>query len=527
MAEFASPPLGRDQLVLFAEKLDDVIAQDHPVRLLDDILGKLDWKVWTDQYVLVRGQPPIHPRVLVAAIVYGIQKRIRTSRGLEEAIEVRNDFRWLVQGRSIDHTTISKFRTANKEAIKNLFVQVALVARELGHLPLETLGFDGTRIRANNRRTGARTPDDLRKAKEELAAKFAELEEKTAQADKHDDQSLSQSARLSKELADVKLRRKQVDAALAEIAKLEKEDQKVPSRIPTTDPQSRITPNKEGGFAPNYTPTATVDVDSGMIVASGVIPHTDEDKQMIPAVKEVMKSFSLDRPPKELLADGMMSTGENLAHCKEMGIDLYSPIKLGQAEGNPAIREDLSQAIPADDVQRLPSTTTKHKDGTQTTQFNKNAFVYDREKNVYWCPSGKKLEFENTTSETENGRTRIRLRYLADASDCASCALRAHCIKSTTTRRMVVHEQHESLRLDHAQKMSQPESKKKYGRRRHAGERPFAMVKSHFGTRNFLTRGLEKVLCEWNWHTAAFNLHLLVRLMTQCTGPPVPTPNAT
>jgi transposase len=526
MAEFASPPLGRDQLVLFSEKLDDIIAEDHPVRLLDDILEKLDWKVWTDSYVLVRGQPPIHPRVLVAAILYGIHKRIRTSRALEEAIVVRTDFRWLLQGRSIDHTTISKFRTANKQAIQNLFVQVALVARELGHLPLATLGFDGTRIRANNRRTGARTPEDLRKAKDELAAKFKELEEKTAQADEQDDQSLGDQARLSKELADVKRRRNQVDAALAEIDKLEKADQTVPARIPTTDPQSRITPNKEGGFAPNYTPTATVDVDSGMIVASGVIPNTDEDKHMIPAVKEVMNSFSLDHAPREMLADGMMSTGENLAQCKELGIDLYSPIKLGQVEGNPAIREDLSQAVPAAQVPQLPSTTTKHKDGTATTQFNKNAFVYDAEKNIYWCPSGKTLEYENKTSETENGRTRIRLRYMSKESDCATCPLRAHCIKSTTARRMVVHEQHESLRIEHARKMSKPESKKKYGRRRHPGERPFAMIKSHFGVRNFLTRGVEKVRCEWNWQTAAFNIHRLMSLMTLGTGPPLQAPQA-
>ena len=526
MAEFASPPLGRDQLVLFPEKLDDIIAEDHPVRLLDDILEKLDWKAWTDPYVLVRGQPPIHPRVLVAAILYGIQKRIRTSRALEEALEVRVDFRWLVQGRSIDHTTINKFRTANKEAIKNLFVQVALVARQLGHLPLATLGFDGTRIRANNRRTGARTPDQLRKAKEELAAKFAELEGKTAQADEQDDQSLGESARLSKELAEVKHRRKKVDAALAEIDKLEKADQTIPARIPTTDPESRITPNKDGGFAPNYTPMATVDVDSGLIVASGVISNTDEDKQMIPSVKEVMNSFSLDHPPKEMLADGMMSTGENLAKCKELGIDLYSPIKLGHEEGNPAIREDLSQPVPTDKVPQLPSTTTKQKDGTQTTQFNKNAFVYDTQENVYWCPSGKKLEFENTTRETENGRTRIRHRYLANAGECASCPLRAHCIKTTTARRMVVHEQHEGLRVEHARKMAQPESKKKYGRRRHPGERPFATIKSQFGARNFLTRGLEKVCCEWNWQTAAFNLHRLMSIMTQGTGPPSPTPHA-
>ncbi len=42
MADFASPPIGRDPLVLFPEKLDDVIASDHPVRLLDDLLDRLD-----------------------------------------------------------------------------------------------------------------------------------------------------------------------------------------------------------------------------------------------------------------------------------------------------------------------------------------------------------------------------------------------------------------------------------------------------------------------------------------------------
>ncbi len=54
MADFASPPIGRDPLVLFPEKLDDVIASDHPVRLLDDLLNRLDWKSWESAYVLVR-----------------------------------------------------------------------------------------------------------------------------------------------------------------------------------------------------------------------------------------------------------------------------------------------------------------------------------------------------------------------------------------------------------------------------------------------------------------------------------------
>jgi Transposase DDE domain len=307
---------------------------------------------------------------------------------------------------------------------------------------------------------------------------------------------------------------------LAEIERLEKADQKVPARVPTTDPQSRITPNKDGGFAPNYTPTATVDVDSGLVVAAGVIANTDEDKHMISAVKDVMESFSLDQPPKELLADGMMCTGENLAECKAMGIDFYSPIKLGGEADNPAQREDLSQAVSSEDIARLPTTTTKHRDGTTTTQFNKNAFVYDKEKDCYWCPSGKSLPYTNKTRETENGRTRVRLRYLADAQDCASCPIKSQCIAASTKQRMVCHEQHESHRVEHANKMAKPESKKRYGRRRHAGERPFATIKSQFGARGFLTRGLAKVSCEWHWLTSAFNLHRLMSLISSNADPP-------
>jgi transposase len=508
--------------VLFQEKLDDIIASDHPVRLLDDILDRLDWKAWESAYVLVRGQPPIHPRVIAGVLLYGILKRIRTSRALEEALEVRTDFRWLAHGRSIDHTTLSRFRTKNNQLIKELFVQIALVARTLGYLPLATLGFDGTRMRASNRKSGSRTPEELRQAKRELSEKFDEMEAKIAQADKQDDEQFGDTndRQLSKELADVSRRRTKVDAALAEIERLEKAEQKVPARVPTTDPQSRITPNKDGGFAPNYTPTATVDVDSGLVVAAGVIANTDEDKHMIAAVKEVMESFSLEQPPKELLADGMMSTGENLAECKAMGIDFYSPIKLGGEADNPAQRKDLSQAVASEDIARLPTTTTKHRDGTTTTQFNKNAFVYDKEKDCYWCPSGKALPYTGKTSETENGRTRIRLRYLADAQDCASCAFNSQCIKASTKQRMVCHEQHESHRVEHANKMAQAESKKRYSRRRHAGERPFATIKSQFGVRSFLTRGLAKVSCEWHWLASAFNLHRLMSLISGNVGPP-------
>jgi hypothetical protein len=52
MIEFSLPPLARDQLVLFPEKLDQVISAKHSVRLLDEILQRFDWSSWEQLYTL-------------------------------------------------------------------------------------------------------------------------------------------------------------------------------------------------------------------------------------------------------------------------------------------------------------------------------------------------------------------------------------------------------------------------------------------------------------------------------------------
>ena len=178
MEYWAQAPQVRGQMVLFAERLDEVLAADHPVRFLDEILSRIDWSAWEAGDDLTKGQPPIHPRVLASVLLYGLLTRIRSSRALEEALSVRLDFRWLAEGRTIDHTTLSTFRKKHPEALKNLFVQIGLVARELGHVTLTQLAFDGTQVRANSRRSGTRKVADLAEARAALAAKYAELEAK-------------------------------------------------------------------------------------------------------------------------------------------------------------------------------------------------------------------------------------------------------------------------------------------------------------------------------------------------------------
>lgn len=524
--DWAKAPQKREQLVMFPTRLDEAIEADHVVRLFDEILGRIDWSGWESDYNLTRGQPPIPPRVIASVILYGLLMRIRSTRALEESLQMRIDFKWLVEGRSIDHTTISKFRTKNAERLKDLFVQTGLVAREMGWLTLETLAFDGTRIRANNRRSGTRTPEELREMKAELAAKFAELEEKIAAADARDEEAFGDTSptQLTEDLADIETRRKKVDAALAELERMEQAEQAIPKRLPLTDPQSRVTPNKDGGFAPNYTPLATVDVASALIVSADVIPHTDEDKHLIPAIEDVQTNFALDALPPEMLTDGLNGTGENLAACAARNITVYSPIPDGPAD-NPALRDDPRVPVAEADRDRLPTKTTKTK-GKESKTLDKHAFVYDEANDCYWCPEGKTLSFVSTISETRNGRERVRHQYKSEAADCDACPLRALCLSGQSRRREVRHEQHEPHLAKQRERMRTDQAKDKYAQRRHPGERPFAVIKHQFGARQFLTRGLSRVKQEWLWLSTAFNLKQLVGLFRSGVDPPAKSETA-
>lgn len=517
MTRWAEPGLGRDQAVLFSRKLDEAIPASHLVRLLDQVLGELNWSAWEARYHLNLGQPAIHPRVLAGVIVYGLMMGVRSSRLLEQALQMRIDFRWLAEDRRIDHTTICKFRRNHSAELKKLFVQVALVARDERQLKLERVGFDGTRVQANNRRTGTRTVEQLRQELKELQAQAGEL---LARAETED---AAETERYPLELpGDLAHRLERIQATLEEAQKLEAAGATVPKRLPITDTDARVMPNKTGGCGVNYTPTTAVDLESGLILGSEVLNVINEDQHLIPAIKEVQRDFGLPHPP-EAVADGLMATGANLHECEQQGITLYSPVPLPDSQ-NPALRPDPSQPVPEADWERLPKNEIR-RDGQSATQLDKSAFVFDEAGNRYWCPLGQPLEYKHTTTEKSGTGRRIRGRYQADPAACAGCPLRAQCLFGKANSRSINREQYEGERERHAQRMAKPESKEIYQQRRHAAETPFAVIKQRFGVRQFLMRGLERVQDEWRWACLTFNLSRLLNWrMTEATGPPTTIP---
>lgn len=501
---WADPPMSRQQMALFAPTLDASISPDDPVRLFDEVLAGLDWSAWEAEYDGKRGQPPIHPRYVAAAILYGLCRGLRSTRKLQEACCYRLDFLWLVEGRQIDYTTFAKFRTRFGEQLKGLFRQVCKIAMTLGLVRLGEVAFDATRVKANNSRYNTRTAGTL---EEKLAALNVLFEQMLVEWDATEKQRTLENVddsptQLPAALAQLDERRKKIAQAL-ETARAADEARrqdglKTPAQVPMNDPESRVMPNKEGGYAPNYSPVATTDGQCGFIVDCEVLAQVNETSEAVPSVDRIEEN--LGEKPARFLTDAGNISGAVQQAMEERGIEFYAPVESSQPQpGNPALRDDPTQPVPESERPNLP----RNSQG----QLDKSCFVYDTAGDQYYCPQGKPLSFEQTKREEERGDRRV---YRCEA--CAGCPLAGQCLSKQNQRgRSISHDEFEETRERTAARMATAEAKELYNQRPRIAETTFAHLKAIFGLRQFLLCGLEKVRIEWRWAATAFNLKKLVR----------------
>jgi transposase len=494
--------------------LDSLIAKDDVVRLFDEILAEVDWTPWEAQYRQTRsgrGQPGTHPRHIAAAILYGLYRGLRSSRKLEEACCYRFDFMWLLENRRPDHTTFAKFRTRFHAPLKDLFRQIGRIAMGLGLISLGVVAFDGTRVRANNSRFKTRTAKTLEEKLRVLDELFEHLVAQLAATDAEQEDQGSPT-HLSPELADVTRRREQVRQALqrakaADEARRKQgvNPEKNPAQVPTTDVASRVMPNKEGGYAPNYTPTAMTDGAGGFIVDCDVTAEVNESPALVAAVARIEEMFG--RKPESVLTDAGNNGGSVLEALEQHGVTLYAPVASNQPQaGNPAKRDDPTQPVPAAAWEQLP----RNPQG----QLAKSCFVYDTPQDQYYCPQGHAMPFEKTKPD-ERGGVRITLRVYRCAA-CAGCPLAAVCLSRKSARgRTITRDPYEAVRERTAARMAAPAARQLYNQRPRIAETPFGILKAVMGLRQFLLRGLEKVKTEWCWAATAFNLAKLVRATRQ------------
>ncbi|HEY8397699.1 MAG TPA: transposase, partial [Flavihumibacter sp.] len=138
--------------MLLPPDLSDLINADHPVRVVNEVLEKVDITELLRQYK-PGGTSSYHPRMLLKVLVYAYINNIYSSRKIEEAVSQHIHFMWLAGMSTPDHNTIARFRSQRlQQTLQPIFTQVVLLLCEEGLLSIKDLYTDGTKIEANANR---------------------------------------------------------------------------------------------------------------------------------------------------------------------------------------------------------------------------------------------------------------------------------------------------------------------------------------------------------------------------------------
>ena len=449
-----------------------------------------------------------------------MMRRIRSSRVVEYACGHNIDFIWLAYGRVPDHSTLASFFSKFRTEVKSLFRQVCKIAMTMGMVRLGEVAFDGTRVKASNSRyrtlTTPTLEERLKLVDVEIERIMTEVQVAEAAAAELRGDAV---AKLPPELANLTARRDKLEEALSIARELDESRRsagvdivKNPVQVPMTDLDSRVMPNKEGGYAPNYTPTCLTDGQSGFILDAAVVNQVNEHPETLPAIDRATQMC--DESPEKFLADSGMATGTILAGLESREITGFIPMKSNEpGVDNPANREDLTTPIPEHLWPKLP----RNPQG----QLDKSCFVYVANTDEYVCPQGRTLS--NLSREHRKDVEFHRYKCVS----CEGCPLVALCLshgKNTTPEqraqangrvRSISRDEHEEVRERMARRMATDAGKTQFNRRSGIAETPFAYLKGVLGLRQFRHRGLEKVDNEWRWTCLSLNMKKLIRAIAR------------
>src|SRR6476620_5158717 len=144
----------RSQVTLLPECLDDFIAEDNAVRVVDAFVEELDLQELGFEGVepASTGRPSYHPAVLLKIYIYGYLNRIQSSRRLERECQRNLELLWLTRRLAPDFKTIADFRRDNGPGILGVCCRFVDLCRDLKLFSQAAVAIDGSKFKAANAR---------------------------------------------------------------------------------------------------------------------------------------------------------------------------------------------------------------------------------------------------------------------------------------------------------------------------------------------------------------------------------------
>ncbi len=336
-------------------KIGAVLPPEHLARFIVFVIGQLDLSGIYQKYEPL-GAPPYAPEILLGLLFYGYATGVFSSRQIEKKSKESIPFRFIAGGNEPDHSTIADFRKENLAEIKELFVQILVVAVELGMLDLGNISLDGTKIHADASKSKAISYKRLLELETQLQAEVEQLFVLAEQAESgtiwegmiiEDEVALRQErlAQLgtakavleARAEARYKVEKAEYEAKLrARIAKEKARGRKLGGRNPKsptpgprdkdqynfTDPDSAIMKNSNNkGFDQHYNAQIAVEQSSILIVGNTLSDHPNDKQEAVPTL-EAIATERIGQPDAAALDNGYFSK-DNIEAFEAQGVEPY------------------------------------------------------------------------------------------------------------------------------------------------------------------------------------------------------------
>ena len=447
----------RKQITFLPPSIDEYVAADDGVRLIDELINQLDLSAIEGSYS-EQGRRGYSPTILVKILVFGKIEGIRSSRKLAQACRDSLRFIYLAKGERPDFRTISDFRKKHIESLGSILKQTVELGVSEGVIKLSHVAVDGTKLRANASLKSYRSPQYLEAFVEELEQSLQEDIELDDEEDSSHGDDGDGGMRLPKGLEEREKLRDKVKSTL-EKAK------KTASRVSTTDNDSRIMRGPEGKRS-SYNAQAAIDEKSMMFVGAYATNSGSDSNEMRRIIDEIESTSG--GTPKQLSADRGYNATDGLVALEEKGIEGFVP---------------------------LPRSSHKQK-------ITQEHFLYDEENDEYICPQGRSLIPHIQRQNADEYKS----------EDCSGCNLSQECLSQSGANRVIKVSHYADTIKRMQQRMSLERGKRMYKRRSQSIELAFAWMKRHKKLKQFIFRTLKEVSAEWRFECAAINIWRLASI---------------
>lgn len=316
----------RLQVEFRACALDDLLPADHEARAVWEYVEGLDLSELYDQIESVErrvGRPAIDPKILMALWMYATLKGVGSARELDRLCESHVVYQWICGGVSVNHHTLSDFRTAHGDLLDKLLTQSVATLMHEDLVTLENVAQDGMRVRANAGAASFRRRKTLERCLEEAQQQVVTLRNELEQ----DPGAANKRQKAARERA-ASERRERIERALEQMPDVEskrKKDEKEKARVSTTDADARVMKMADGGFRPAYNVQLSADTESQIITGVDVVNSGSDRGKMAPMVDQHEERY--EERPKNVLADGAFATKSDIDDVTDKGTTVYAPVQ--------------------------------------------------------------------------------------------------------------------------------------------------------------------------------------------------------